>query len=220
MKIDLHIHTKYSIDSVSEPEMIMKYAIRKGMNGVAVTDHDNSNGWEDMTNAGNKFRMKVVLGEEIKVKWEGKKFEVMGLFLNERIRSRELYEVLDQIKSQDGIVCLPHPFDIYKGMRGFAERLVKLVDAVEVFNARCFSLSHNKKAFNFAEKHDLGMTAGSDAHTEQEVGNAYVVANADDLEDLRKEILDGKVKTIGCLTHPSIRIWSWLNQGMSVFRNI
>jgi len=152
MKIDLHIHTKYSIDSTSEPEKTMKYVAKRGLDGIAVTDHDTTKGWDDMLKAGKKFGMKVVLGEEVKVNWNKRRFEILGLFLNEMIKSRDFFEALDQIKSQGGIICVPHPFDLYRGVRDYAERLVKDVDAIEVFNSRVYSLNHNKKAFNFAQK--------------------------------------------------------------------
>lgn len=220
MKIDLHVHTKYSLDSISQPEKIMKYALKRGLNGVAVTDHNTTKGWNDMLKTGEKFGMKIVLGEEVKINWNKKYFEIMGLFLNESIKSRDFFEVVDEIKSQDGIVCAPHPFDMYKGMRNLIEDLVKNLDAIEVFNSRLFSISHNRKAFSFAKKHDLGMTAGSDAHTNFEVGNAYVIANANSIEELKRDVLKGKIEVIGNLANPSVRIWCWLNQGVGVFRNI
>ena len=40
MKYDLHAHSKYSPDSVLEPERIVKTAIKRGLSGIAVTDHD------------------------------------------------------------------------------------------------------------------------------------------------------------------------------------
>lgn len=40
MKYDLHIHSKYSSDGVLEPERIIKIATKRGLNGIAITDHD------------------------------------------------------------------------------------------------------------------------------------------------------------------------------------
>ena len=40
MKYDLHIHLKYSSDGVLDPEKIVKIAAKRGLNGVAITDHN------------------------------------------------------------------------------------------------------------------------------------------------------------------------------------
>jgi len=44
MKHDLHIHSKYSSDGILEPERIVKIAIKRGLNGIAVTDHNTIKG--------------------------------------------------------------------------------------------------------------------------------------------------------------------------------
>ena len=44
MKFDLHTHTKYSSDGIIEPEKLVKTAIKRGLSGIAITDHDTLNG--------------------------------------------------------------------------------------------------------------------------------------------------------------------------------
>ena len=44
LKIDLHVHTTYSYDSLITPKELIFYAKRCGLDGVAVTDHDRING--------------------------------------------------------------------------------------------------------------------------------------------------------------------------------
>jgi len=39
MRYDLHIHSKYSLDGLIEPEIIVKTAENQGLSGIAVTDH-------------------------------------------------------------------------------------------------------------------------------------------------------------------------------------
>jgi len=218
MKFDLHIHTQYSMDSSSKPERIMKIAKKRGMDGVAVTDHNNIRGWNHMIDAAKKFGLMLVLGEEVRIRDNNGSYEILGLFLNDRIKARDFDEVVDQIKEQGGIACLPHPFDPFKVKFKDRDSLAKKIDAVEVFNARCPLPIYNEKALVFAKKHKLGMTAGSDAHTEQEVGRAYVEADVESLEDLKQAILKGEIKATGKLVNPLMRVWSRLNQGVSVFR--
>jgi len=41
---DLHVHTTYSKDSLITPKDLVYYAKKRGLNAVAVTDHNNLEG--------------------------------------------------------------------------------------------------------------------------------------------------------------------------------
>ena len=192
MKIDLHCHSYYSCDGISSPEKLIKSALKKGLDGIAITDHDTISGWKEAIRAAKKLNVVLVLGEEIKTK-EG---DILGLFLKEEIKAKTPLEVIKEIKNQGGIAIIPHPYHWRKPFKDL-EKYKNLADGIEVFNARSQSKKGNQKAFNFALKNNLVMTAGSDAHSSFEVGNAYVEAKAENLEELRKMILEKKVKIIG-----------------------
>lgn len=207
MKIDLHTHTMYSGDSVLRLEDSIKAALKKGLDGIAVTDHDTVKGWKDALDAARRLGAGVILGEEVKTD----RGEVLGLFLNEGIRSREMHGVIDEIRSQGGLFIVPHPFDtVTRKTLGSDHEEMKKADGIEVFNARVFSNSINRRAREFAESHGLAMTAGSDAHTRLEVGNAYTSARATDLEDFRRAILKKKTEVFGKKTPYFYHIFSVL----------
>ncbi len=44
MKYDFHTHTKYSSDGYVEPRRLVKVAIKNGISGIAVTDHNTIKG--------------------------------------------------------------------------------------------------------------------------------------------------------------------------------
>ena len=44
MKFDLHVHSKYSSDGVLDPENIVRIARKRGLAGIAVTDHNTIRG--------------------------------------------------------------------------------------------------------------------------------------------------------------------------------
>jgi len=48
LKIDLHIHSQYSTDGLSKPESIVKRAKKKGLDGIAITDHNNTQAWKPL----------------------------------------------------------------------------------------------------------------------------------------------------------------------------
>ena len=190
MRYDLHIHSKYSLDGLIEPEIIVKTAKNQGLSGIAVTDHHTIRGGLET----KKFApedLEVIVGSEIGTE----RGEVIGLFLSEEIVSHRLVEVVDEIREQDGLVVLPHPFDQLRGT-GIrpAKEDAKLADCVETFNSRCLCDSYNEKARIYAERHSLHCSAGSDAHFVREIGNASVDISSG---NLRKDLLKGNFTILG-----------------------
>jgi hypothetical protein len=177
--LDLHIHSKYSIDSVSGPERILKAARRKGLRGIAVTDHGTIRGGTETARLNKDPNFTVVVGTEIATDAG----DVIGLFVSEEIRTRACLEVVDEIHGQGGVAVLPHPF---KGHR-LTDELVRRVDAVEVFNART-GPELNAKAVELAQRFSKPGLAGSDAHFCAEIGNATVDVTPG---DVRKGLLEG-----------------------------
>lgn len=171
LKYDLHVHSKYSMKcGILEPYEIIKHAMTKGLNGIAITDHDTIKGGLEC----KKYEtdsLKVIVGCELNTR-QG---EIIGLFLNEEIRSREINEAIDEIHAQGGLVTVPHPFDTMRRstLKHMSEHVGK-IDAIEVFNARCIFDKSNNEALEFARKQRIPATAGSDAHYANEIGLAGV----------------------------------------------
>lgn len=177
MKYDLHTHSKYSPDGRMEPETLVKTAIKQGLSGIAVTDHNTIEGGLKAKEF-EKEDFEVVVGSEIATN----RGEIIGLFLSEEIVSRNFLEVIDEIRKQGGFVVFPHPFDELRG-NGVkpGDDDAKLVDYIETFNSRCFRSKYNKRAYEYAKKHYLKTLAGSDAHFTHEIGNAGVITDSNDL---------------------------------------
>ena len=53
-------------------------------------------------------------------------------------------------------------------------RITEKVDIIEIFNSRNTLNADNKKAYEFAKKHNKLMAVGSDAHLAYEYGNSFV----------------------------------------------
>jgi len=181
---DLHVHSKYSKDSINDPRWIIKVAKKKGLSGVAITDHDTIKGSLIAKKINNDPDFEIIPGVEIKTDIG----DIIGLWITEEIKSRSWEEVIDEIHSQGGVAVLPHP---YRGHRA-VEEIANRVDVIEVFNART-SKELNKKAHELAMKLHKGISAGSDAHVPFEIGRGVAVINS----DLRKDLIRGEVKPIG-----------------------
>ncbi|MGQ9681926.1 MAG: PHP domain-containing protein [Anaerolineae bacterium] len=171
MRLDLHVHTNRSLDCLMTPEVLARTVQARGLDGVAVTDHNDIEGAIALA-AIAPFT--VIVGEEIKTT-EG---EVCGLFLRERISPRlSPEETLAAIHEQGGLAYVPHPLDRLRNSamgRCTLERVLADVDILEVFNARVLVPQDNTAALLLARQHGLAMGAGSDGHIPYEVGRAYV----------------------------------------------
>jgi predicted metal-dependent phosphoesterase TrpH len=178
-RIDFHTHTGHSSDSLLPAERLLEQAVIRGLAAVVVTDH-NSLGGALQARAlvarqrGRFPNLLVYVGEEIKTS-EG---EVTGIGLHEPIpRGLTPEATIDRIRAQGGLVVVPHPFDRLRHSRlqePALERVAHLVDAVEVLNARTTLAEDNARARAFATGRGLAGVGGSDAHTAQEVGTAYL----------------------------------------------
>ncbi len=213
MIIDLHIHTKYSRDASIKPSELIKVAKARGLDGIAVTDHDTTRGWAHFSVVDD---FTVIQGIE-RTTDHG---SIIGLFLNEGIDAYGFWEAVDQIRSQDGIVVLPHPCDTFRRdtprIRALDKGLLKAkIDAVEVFNSRCILGRSNDRADRLAEelgKHRLG---GSDAHNISEVGRARTRFSCDSPEEVHSQLkMNTPINTVvqGRLSSRLVHFSSILNR--------
>jgi hypothetical protein len=172
VRVDLHSHTMWSGDSTTTADEVAEAVRATGLDVVAITDHNAIAGAVELA---EHLPCRVVVGEEVR----SSAGEIIGLFLTERIPAGAgPVEVAERIRSQGGLVYIPHPFDPMRAnlsepaLRDLAER--GLVDAIEGRNAKS-SLEHlNDRAVSFADEHDLALGAGSDAHVPAALGAAYV----------------------------------------------
>jgi predicted metal-dependent phosphoesterase TrpH len=123
--------------------------------------------------ARNDLPLSIIVGEEISTT-EG---ELIGLFLNEKIEAGLTpEETVSAIERQGGLVLLPHGFDPLKRwhLRMEARKRIRTaIDIVETFNSRISRPHWNRAAVRWAEEFGVPMSAGSDAHTITDIGNAW-----------------------------------------------
>lgn len=203
MNFDFHIHSIYSHDSFLKPETIIKKVKNRCLTGIAITDHNTIKGALKVKKlADDDFT--VIVGSEIKTN----KGDVIGLFLSENIKAREFVEVTDEIRDQDGIVILPHPF---KNKFLYPKELLTKIDLIEGLNAR-ISKELNYKAQLLSKKYEIPFIAGSDAHTSFEIGQVQTVFSKDNIsfesDDIRNYLLNGKFKITGVESPYHLRLLS------------
>ena len=152
----------------------MAAAKRRGLDGIAITNHDRFAGHDEAQRAAGPDFV-IIPGEEV----FSSAGEIIGLFLTHEIPGGcSPLATAEAIRAQGGVVVIPHPFDRYRrGAIGEAAlnnlNRAGLVDAVEIFNGRMMHPLDNREARRWAQAHDIPVTVGSDGHSTLEYGASY-----------------------------------------------
>lgn len=177
LKLDLHLHSKYSEDGAGSPLEIIKIIQKKGLNGMAVTDHNNIEGALEALKVAPKNFI-VIPGVEIST-LDG---HMIALNVRENIPKKlSSEETVEKIIEIGGTPIVPH---LYRSMSGIkVDNLKKIqnkISAIEVFNA-CSVPKTNLKTAKIAKKFKLGGTGGSDSHIPKYAGDGYTTVDTTNL---------------------------------------
>lgn len=205
LKADLHVHTNYSSDSLSSLERVIGVCRNRGLDCIAVTDHNEIKGALLMQ---EKAPFKVIVGEEIRTD----RGEIIGYFLTEHIKpGMTPARTVEEIKRQGGFVCVPHPFDRIRSSRLELDAFREIagdIDIIEVFNARNVYSADNVKAREYAAGQGYLASVGSDAHWLWEIGRTYMtIPDFHDAGTFRaalqtvSPVMAGRLKKSGLLVH-------------------
>ena len=168
MRYDLQVHTDASPCSATPPKKVAAAAVKAGLDGIVVTDHDTLGNVAPVREHAPS-ELDVVSGVEVTTT-QG---HLLGIDVEKAPPKTDPLTVIDHIHDQGGIAVLSHPFDT---MRQFYDRnlpeLAVAVDGVEATNSRCVRPLFNRQARAFAAHHGLAITGGSDAPFPMEDGRA------------------------------------------------
>lgn len=212
LRVEFHCHTIYSRDSLLGIQDLLRVARWKKLDRVVITDHNTIEGALQAREIDPSL---VIIGEEIMTQ-EG---ELLAAFLTDEIPAGlPPEEAIARLRLQGAFISVSHPFDRMRKGHWRIEalrRIAPLVDAIEIFNARCLLSGYNKKAVAFAQRLQLPGTAGSDAHTRSELGRAVMILpDFEDANSLRTSLhqVDFENHLSSPLVHLSSRYAVWWKQ--------
>lgn len=195
-RADIHSHTHYSgfnkvffvpfPESVTPPDKMVDAAVKKGLDVLCVTDHNEIEGAFRAQRYAieNRLPVDVVAGEEIRTA-DG---EVIGLFLQECIpECRSAEETIDLIHDQGGLAVAPHPFSYRCHSLGTKIGELRL-DGVEVLNGAHRDRYVNRLAENIASLTRMARTGGSDTHSPRMLGDTFTEFPGRSADDLYQAI--------------------------------
>jgi predicted metal-dependent phosphoesterase TrpH len=193
LTVQFHCHTRYSPDSLVRPEDLVKACHRKGIDRIVITDH---NGIAGALEAQRIDPQLVIIGEEIMTS----RGELLAAYVKDYIPPKLTpVQTIELLRQQGAFISVSHPFDRTRKGSWDLEDLLAItpyVDAVEIFNARCYLAEANQQAQEFADMHSLAGTAGADAHTLLELDRALMnMPEFEDAASLRQALAHGKFET-------------------------
>ncbi len=221
LRLDLHTHSKYSVDSSEEVEDILETASRRGLHGICISDHNSLMGSEAASGLGSDHGLVIIRGMEISSA-EG---HILAYGLAEEVpRGSSATETVDRITDLGGFAVAAHPHRFWSGLGDEVTRKAGF-HAIEGLNARSVA-SHNRRAEALAEELQIPVTAGSDGHRLADIGKAIVLlpdgleTEEDFLEALRKG--QGRTAGVSRSTRRTLRyvggsVGNWILRG---FRKI
>lgn len=195
LRIDLHVHTRDSLDSHISLDDAARRCREEDLDGFAVTNHDF---FSDIPSSWLKKTDLVILrGMEVSARGA----HILALDINEEVEmGLGILETVEKIHEQGGLAIIAHPYSVLRTWVNRREIEAAGFDLVEVANAYQFPygwmLERNTR---LAQELGLPQTGGSDAHIPRTVGRAYTVLEVDErseegvLEALRK----GKTRAEG-----------------------
>jgi hypothetical protein len=193
LKTEFHCHTNASPDGLPTPKQLVDACRKRGIDRVIVTDHNTIAGALEAQRIAPDL---VIIGEEI-MTTQG---ELLCAFVTDEIPAGlDPRDAITKLRAQGAFISVSHPFDRFRDgawRESDLLAILPLVDAIEVFNARCFLSADNDRARAFAETHDIPGTCGSDAHSAMELGRGtLLLPTFSGGDDLRSVIRQGIPQT-------------------------
>ena len=166
MKADLHIHSNFSNDGKSTVEEIVAAAVERGLGCIAVTDH---NSFEAYGLIKDNKKVIVIPGTEVSSA-EG---HILAYGISREIpKGMAIKETIDAIHEAGGVAFAAHPYRWWSGL-GEKNTLENDFDGIEARNARS-TASSNRRSEALAARIGKPISAGSDAHDPQFIGDGVV----------------------------------------------
>ncbi len=194
MRFDLHIHSNHSSDSSLSIDDILKQAVKKGLDGIAVCDHNTVAGSLHAQKRVRDLNLPLLVLPAVEVSTTKGHLIVLGM--RENIQPNLTPEETVRIAHEKGgVVIAAHPFKIRS--IGSVDGLD--VDAIETFNSRCI-FGENTKAKDMARLLGKPETGGSDSHVLATIGFGFTEIDTEpDVSSVLSAITEGKTRAGGSI---------------------
>lgn len=169
INIDLHTHSEHSPDGGISAKQYANLLESGALHCIAITDHNSIDFARVMH---EQHGDAIIVGSEI-MSNDG---EIIGLYLTDNVQpNMSARETAEAIKSQGGLVYIPHPFEtVRSGIHPAAlEAICDLVDIIEICNGRAFFQNRGSQALVWSRLNNVVTATSSDAHGIKGLGSTF-----------------------------------------------
>ena len=192
MKGVIHFHSEYSHDSLNSLDAIIDEALSNNLDFLILTDHENIEGSIRLKNRVQERGLDIIV--PIAAEYKTNFGDVIAAFINKDVKNMNLDSFVNEIRDQNGIIILPHPFEGHPEEK--LEEIIQIADLVEIYNPRCTHIQ-DKKARDLAIKYGKATYYGSDAHVKKELCNVIVSIECERSEEsLKNSLLEKPIKPL------------------------
>lgn len=198
LSIDLHTHSEASFDGRDSVDLILEQAAAVGLDAIAITDHDEIWASRKAVERASLYGLIGIPGIEV----SSADGHVLGLGIEEAVPpGLSFSKTLDRIREAGGLAVVPHPYQESRSgvLANISGDELATADAIEVYNSRLLTGRSNRQAKRFARRRGLPMTAGSDAHICEMVGQAVTMVDPPETtaDAILEEIRQGRTAIEG-----------------------
>jgi len=190
MKIDFHIHSKYSPDSSAEISEILRYAKRRDLDAIAITDHDTLEGNREARRLRKPDDVQIIPGIELTLPAGEIGLHIIALNVDEYVPCDGVISTIRWLKEHGATIILPHPYRESTGLFYHLENgtltpeeasyVLENIDYLEALNGkddiRCV-----QRTLKLAAEAKYPIVSGTDAHSPEYIGLSYT--RIDSLDD-------------------------------------
>jgi predicted metal-dependent phosphoesterase TrpH len=222
LRADLHVHSRASSrtgnmrflksrDCYSSPEDVYRTAKSRGMDLVALTDHDTIDGCLEFLSA-HPDAGDFIMGEEVSCRFPNADLEVhLGVYgMTEALHRAvqplrgNVFDVAACLREARVFFSLNHLLFFYRGQVPL-EAYLRLLDEVPAIEARNGTMlpAHNDLVTEIAEQWTaagrpaLATIGGSDAHTLRRIGSTWTEAPGTTRDEFLQSLREGRAKPGG-----------------------
>jgi predicted metal-dependent phosphoesterase TrpH len=183
----IHFHSRFSPDSLTTLGGILAIARQEALQFLLLTDHDTIRGAAKLAALARAKGLPIEV--PIAAEYYTDHGDLIAAFIEKEIVARDLSGFVAEVRAQNGIILLPHPYVLHRDV----ELLASHADLIEVFNGRAEPEENEAAASLVARLGKPGYWA-SDSHTRQSL--SQVVISVANRGTLRESLLHGDIRPV------------------------